>query len=143
MFRILNKMVIVMYSPPGRQPPSSKDYSMLLPGLLLRQTREKLGLTYRDVECASYKLALRRARPQFVLHISRLADIENHGVVPSLHKLYAMAVIYHLSPAQIAAWYEAPLDHYLSDASAFPAPATHLFPQPDPAIDAASGFTSN
>ena len=114
---------------------------MLLPGLRLRQTREKLGLTYRDVECASYKLALRRGRPQFVLHISRLADIENHGVVPTLHKLYAMAVIYHLSPAQIAAWYEAPLDHYLSDASAFPAPATHLFPQPDPAIDAATEIT--
>lgn len=101
---------------------------MLLPGLRLRQAREKLGLTYRDVEKASYRLALRRARPQFILHISRLADIENHGVVPSLHKLYALGVIYHLKPAEIASWYEAPLDNYFSDATSFPSPETHLFP---------------
>lgn len=108
---------------------------MLLPGLRLRQAREKLGLTYRDVERASYKLALRRGHPQFILHISRLADIENHGVVPSLHKLYALGVIYHLKPSQIAAWYEAPLDHYFSDATAFPSPETHLFPQTDGGVE--------
>jgi transcriptional regulator with XRE-family HTH domain len=110
---------------------------MLLPGLRLRQAREKLGLTYREVERASYELALRRGRPQFILHISRLADIENHGVVPSLHKLYALGVIYHLSPAEIAGWYEAPLDNYFSDATSFPAPETHLFPHPKNAAETA------
>ncbi|GAC1619108.1 MAG: hypothetical protein PVS2B2_02900 [Candidatus Acidiferrum sp.] len=108
---------------------------MLLPGLRLRQARETLGLTYREVERASYELALRRGRPQFILHISRLADIENHGVVPSLHKLYALGVIYHLKPAEIACWYEAPLDHYFHDATSFPAPETHLFPQPKSAAE--------
>jgi len=29
----------------------------MLPGLRLRQARERLGLTYRDVERASYELA--------------------------------------------------------------------------------------
>jgi transcriptional regulator with XRE-family HTH domain len=106
----------------------SKDSRMLLPGLRLRHAREKLGLTYRDVEKASYQLALRRGRPQFILHISRLADIENHGAVPSLYKLYALGVIYHLKPAEIANWYEVPLDNYFSDATSFPAPKTHLFP---------------
>jgi len=53
----------------------------MLPGLRLRQVRERLGLTYRDVERISYELAARRGRPEFVLHISRLADIENHNVV--------------------------------------------------------------
>src|SRR5258706_8741782 len=59
----------------------------MLPGLRLRQARERLGLTYRDVERASYELAARRGRADFILHISRLADIENRGVVPGLHKL--------------------------------------------------------
>ncbi len=51
----------------------------MAPGLRLRQARERLGLTYRDVERASYELASRRGRPEFVLHISRLADIETAG----------------------------------------------------------------
>ncbi len=71
------------------------------PGLRLRQTREALGLTYRDVEKASYQIAVNRGRQDFILHISRLADIENRGVVPSLHKLYSLAAILHLDPLEI------------------------------------------
>jgi transcriptional regulator with XRE-family HTH domain len=99
---------------------------MHLPGLRLRQAREKLGLTYRDVERGSYELAARRGRQDFIVHISRLADIENHGVVPNLHKLYTLAVMYHLNPLEIAGWYEAPLENFFNDATAFPAPQTHL-----------------
>ncbi len=73
----------------------------MLPGLRLRQTRERLGLTYRDVERASYELASRRGRPEFILHISRLADIENRGVVPGLHKLYTLAAVYRLNPLEM------------------------------------------
>src|SRR5690349_22860315 len=80
------------------------------PGLRLRQARERLGLTYRDVESASYELATRRGRPDFILHISRLADIENRGVVPGLHKLHTLATLYHLSPLEIFRWYDVPLD---------------------------------
>ena len=35
----------------------------MLPGLRLRQARERLGLTCREVEGASYELAARRGRP--------------------------------------------------------------------------------
>src|SRR5260221_12095228 len=82
---------------------------MYPPGLRLRQARESLGLTYREVQQAIYELAAKRGRPDFILHISRLADIENRNVVPSLHKLYSLAAIYHLSPLEISGWYEAPL----------------------------------
>jgi hypothetical protein len=99
---------------------------MLPPGLRLRQTRERLGLTYRDVESASLEIATRRGRSDFILHISRLADIENHNVVPSLHKLYSLAVIYHLDPMEIASWYEAPLQQTFHDGTSFPPPQTYL-----------------
>src|SRR6266436_6511947 len=69
------------------------------PGLRLRQARERLGLTYREVESASYELAARRGRAEFILRISRLAEIENRGVVPGLHKFYTLAVVYHLNRA--------------------------------------------
>lgn len=99
-------------------------------GLRLRQIRERLGLTYRDVERASLEIATRRGRPDFVLHISRLAEIENHGVVPSLHKIYTLAALYHLNPHQIFAWYGAPLEELFGDGAASPAPRTHLAAEP-------------
>jgi transcriptional regulator with XRE-family HTH domain len=103
---------------------------MYPPGLRLRQTRESLGLTYRDVEQASYEIAAKRGRPEFILHISRLADIENRNVVPSLYKLYSLATIYHLSSVEISSWYEAPFQQTFDDGAAFPAPLTHLYEFP-------------
>jgi len=116
----------------------------MLPGLRLRQVRERLGLTYRDVERISYELAARRGRPEFVLHISRLADIENHNVVPSLHKLYTLAVAYHLQPLEMLVWYDIPVAECFEDGVAFPSPRTHRVAPPtsmkvplrfDPAFD--------
>ena len=100
---------------------------MYPPGLRLRQTRELLGLTYREVEQSSYEIAAKRGRPEFILHISRLADIENRNVVPSLHKLFSLATIYHRSPLEISGWYEAPFLQAFDDGAAFPAPRTHLY----------------
>ena len=99
---------------------------MYPPGFRLRQFREKLKLTYREVEKASYVLAAKRGRREFILHISRLADMENRNVVPSLHKLYSLAVIYHLDAMEIASWYEAPFLHRFQDESSFPSSVTHL-----------------
>lgn len=99
---------------------------MYPPGLRLRKTRESLGLTYRDVEKASYEIAVKRGRPDFILHISGLADIENRNVVPSLHKLYSLAAILHLDPLEISNWYEAPFRNTFHDGAQFPPPRTHL-----------------
>jgi transcriptional regulator with XRE-family HTH domain len=100
--------------------------AMYPPGLRLRKIRESQGLTYRDVEKASYEIAVKRGRPDFVLHISRLADIENRNVVPSLHKLYSLAAILHLDAMEISSWYEAPFNQTLRDAGCFPPSRTYL-----------------
>jgi transcriptional regulator with XRE-family HTH domain len=114
------------------------------PGLLLRQARERLGLTYREVERASYELALRRGRTEFIMRISRLADIENRGVVPSLHKVYTLAAVYRLNPLDILRWSDIPIEDCFHDGSSFPVPRTHLMARPtglrvpirfDPAFD--------
>lgn len=114
---------------------------MVSPGLRLRQTREALGLTYRDVEKASYQIAVNRGRPDFILHISRLADIENRGVVPSLHKLYSLAAILHLDPVEISSWYDAPFRQTFHEGASFPPPRTSLssFPVPPISTQAAGG----
>jgi len=104
----------------------------MLPGLRLRQARERLGLTYRDVERASYELAARRGRPDFIIHISRLADIENRGVVPGLHKLYTLAALYRLNPLDLFRWYDVPIEECFHDgtSSPVPVPQTHLMAAP-------------
>ena len=114
------------------------------PGLRLRQARERLGLTYRDVESASYELAAKRGRSEFILHISRLADIENRDVVPGVHKLYTLAAIYRLNPHDILRWYDIPIEECFHDGASTPVPETHLMAAPtslrvpirfDPAFD--------
>jgi transcriptional regulator with XRE-family HTH domain len=92
---------------------------------LLRQARERLGLTYRDVEQASYELAAHRGRPEFIIHISRLADFENNGATPSLHKLYSLCAIYHLDPMEVIRWYDVPFEKNFLDGLGCPAPKTH------------------
>lgn len=116
----------------------------MVPGLRLRQVREALGLTYRDVERSSMELATLRGRQEYILHLSRLAEIENHSVVPSLYKLYTLAVVYHLNPLDIFEWYGIPVEERFGDSATFQAPRTHLMAPPtslrvpihfDPAFD--------
>jgi transcriptional regulator with XRE-family HTH domain len=102
----------------------------MIPGSRLRQTREVLGLTYRDVERASYQLAGKRGRPDFIIHISRLADIENKGATPSPHKIYSLAAIYHLNPVDVFEWYDIPLGMHFQDGAELGAPNTHLASAP-------------
>src|SRR5258708_10706838 len=132
-------MAIRSISPP-RQVPGSE----MQPGSRLRNARERLGLTYRDVERASYGLACQRGRPDFIVHLSRLADIENRDVTPSLYKLYALAVIFHLDPKEVSQWYDVPFEGHFADGLHLPAPNTHLAAGPgrlrvpirfDPAFD--------
>jgi transcriptional regulator with XRE-family HTH domain len=94
-------------------------------GNRLRQARERLGLTFRDVEQASHELAARRSRPEFIIHISRLADIENHGVIPNLHRLFALCTIYHLDLFEALTWFDLPLGEMYRDGAEFPARQTH------------------
>ena len=69
---------------------------------------------------------MNRGRPDFILHISRLADIENNNVVPTLYKLFSLAAIYHLDPLELSAWYEAPFQQAFHEGASIPPPRTHL-----------------
>ena len=102
----------------------------MIPGSRLRQVRERLGLTYRDVERCSYELAGKRGRSDFVIHISRLADIENRGAIPSPHKIYSLAAIYHLNPVEVFEWFEIPLAEHFRDSGELLVRNSHLAAPP-------------
>ncbi|HEY6350561.1 MAG TPA: helix-turn-helix transcriptional regulator [Candidatus Angelobacter sp.] len=78
---------------------------MLSAGKKLRELREQIGLTLRDVEIASTHLAEARGIEEFTINPSRLSDIETKGVVPSIYRLYVLSVIYRADFAELLKLY--------------------------------------
>ena len=95
------------------------------PGEKLKRARERLKLTYRDVEKASQQLAQRRANDEFAIALSRLADIENKGTVPTIYRLYSLCAIYRLSVQEVLGWYGVPVDLLPAESLLTPLNETH------------------
>jgi len=74
-------------------------------GRKLKRARERLKLRFRDVEEASAQIAVRRRNDEFIVALSRLADIENKGTMPSIYRLYSLCAIYRLDVAEVLSWY--------------------------------------
>jgi transcriptional regulator with XRE-family HTH domain len=94
-------------------------------GQKLKQLRERLGLTFRDVEEMSQKIAEARGSDEFVVSLSRLADIENKGTTPSFHRLYSLCAIYRVDYSEALSWYGVSLSSLTADATLVRIPRTH------------------
>ncbi len=95
-------------------------------GQKLKRTRERLNLRYRDVEQASQKIAERHKNDEFVIALSRLADIENKGTVPSIYRLYSLCAIYRLDFREVLEWYGVNVADLAGDAAAIQIERTHV-----------------
>ena len=71
----------------------------------LRKLRESLGLTMRDVEEASRRLARRHRNPRLIISPARLSVIEAKNVVPSIYRVYSMSRIYDYPVHDILRFY--------------------------------------
>ena len=94
-------------------------------GEKLKRSRERLKLTFRDVEQASLKIADRRGNDEFAIALSRLADIENKGTLPSIFRIYSLSAIYRLDFDEILRWYGVPRDQVPFDAMQIGIEQTH------------------
>ena len=103
-------------------------------GERLRRVRERLGLTYRDVEDASQKLAERLNNPEYAVALSRLADIENKGTVPSIFRIYTLCAIYRLNYEDVLGWYGVSEKGVRSEWLNIALDATHQIPSSDTAL---------
>lgn len=95
------------------------------PGQRLRRVRERLRLRYRDVEEASQRIARSRGNNEFLVGLSRLADIENRGTVPSFYRLYSLCAIYRLDFVSTMQWYGVDLTQLVDDAGQISIGQTH------------------
>jgi transcriptional regulator with XRE-family HTH domain len=95
------------------------------PGAQLKRARERWGLTYRDVVKASQQIAARRGNDEFAVALSRLADIENKGIVPTIYRLYTLSAIYRLELEETLGWYGVPVEMLASESVQSPLSVTH------------------
>ncbi len=86
-----------------------------------------MHLRYRDVEEASQRIANQHGNHEFLIGLSRLADIENKGTTPSIFRLYSLCAIYRIDYPTALAWYGVPLDTLPADASHFGSQKTQPF----------------
>ena len=96
------------------------------PGQQMKRIREKLLLKYRDVAEASQRIARQFDNPEFSIGLSRLADIENKGTVPSIYRLYSLCAIYRLDLSEVLGWYGISLSMIPADAQVIEHERTHL-----------------
>ena len=87
------------------------------PGQKLKKIRERLRLRFRDVEEASARIASQHSNDEFVVALSRLADIENKGTMPSAYRLYSLCAIYTLDMSEVLSWYGVSLSTLPADAA--------------------------
>lgn len=94
-------------------------------GQRLKRRREELSLRYRDVEEFSLQLAAKHKNDEFAIALSRLADIENKGTVPSLYRLYSLCAIYRLDFVDVLDWYGISVPGLPGDAASLELTKTH------------------
>jgi transcriptional regulator with XRE-family HTH domain len=95
------------------------------PGQKLKTVRERLGLTFREVEEFSNRIAEVHSNEEFSIALSRLSDIENKRTTPSLYRLYSLCVIYRLDVSEVMSWYGIALASQPADSAALPLAKTH------------------
>ena len=107
------------------QPPREKSI-LLSSGQRLRILREELGLTIRDVEAASSRIAARHGSEDFLVSPSRLSDIETKGILPNFYRLYSLAVIYRRDLRELMQWYGVDLNDMAADLALAEPPKSHI-----------------
>jgi transcriptional regulator with XRE-family HTH domain len=95
-------------------------------GQNLRVLREQLGLTMRDVEMATSRIAEKHGNDEYSIPPSRLSDIETKGIVPSIFRLYSLAVIYRRDFRQLLTWYDVDLNAVSDDLDLSMPPRSHF-----------------
>src|ERR1700686_5467475 len=108
---------------------------MLPAGKSLRTLREKLGLTMRDVENSSARVAEKYRNEPYSIPPSRLSDIETKGILPSIYRLYTLSVIYRRDLRELMTWYGVDMNNTAADLGLVSPPKSHV-------SDALSGLSS-
>jgi transcriptional regulator with XRE-family HTH domain len=96
------------------------------PGERLKELREHLGITTREVKEYSRRIATAQANPEFYISNAWLTQVETTDSVPSIYKLYSLSVIYRIKFVELLLLFGIDLERISSYQLAMPLPKTHL-----------------
>jgi len=96
------------------------------PGEQLKELRNHLGITTREVEEHSRKIAEAEGNDDFYISNAWLTQIENKQSIPSIHKLYSLSVIYRIKFADLLRLFGVDLEKIGRYQLATPLQKTHL-----------------
>jgi transcriptional regulator with XRE-family HTH domain len=96
------------------------------PGEHLRELRNRMGVTTREVEDLSRKIAEDRANEDFYISNAWLTQLENRNSVPSIYKLFSLSVIYRTRFSDLLALFGVDLGESAKYQMGLPLQNTHL-----------------
>jgi transcriptional regulator with XRE-family HTH domain len=96
------------------------------PGEYLKQLRNRLGITTREVEELSRKVAIESANEDFYISNAWLTQLENTSSVPSIYKLFTISVIYRMNFTELLAIFGVILSDTARLQDCLPLGNTHL-----------------
>lgn len=105
------------------------------PGDQLRELRNRLGVTTREVEEFSRRLAENSGNEEFYISNAWLTQLENKDSVPSIYKLFSLSIIYRTRFEDLLAIFGIDLGDSARYQLEVPLANTHLvaFESPNPA----------
>jgi hypothetical protein len=77
------------------------------------------------VERSSHQIAAHRGNDEFIIALSRLANIENKGTIPSIFRMYTLCAVYRLEIDEVLTWYGIPSGELVSEGLRIEHRATH------------------
>jgi transcriptional regulator with XRE-family HTH domain len=96
------------------------------PGEYLKQMRNRLGITTREVEELSRKIAVDSANEEFYISNAWLTQLENKSSIPSIYKLFTISVIYRMKFSELLAVFGVILNDTARLQATVPLDHTHL-----------------
>jgi len=91
----------------------------------LKELRNRLGVTIRDVEEYSRKISVDKGSEEFCLSNAWITQIENTESTPSIYKLYSLSVIYRVKFTELLMFYGIDLEEITKHHLLTPLPETH------------------
>lgn len=82
----------------------------MTPGNRLKELRSKLGISLREVEQESQKIAAERGNSEFVVSNHWLTKLENGDRQPSVYTLFALSAVYRVKFSELLSFFDIDLD---------------------------------
>jgi transcriptional regulator with XRE-family HTH domain len=95
-------------------------------GHRLKELRVRLGLSTRDVQAKSQKIADEKHNQEYHISHAWLTDIEKGKFTPGIFKIYSLSAIYHRRFSEVASYFGVQIADLSRDSASIGLPRTHL-----------------